>query len=65
MFLFIMIQKINEYRRDLKETQYMSFLTKDNELQKSIMKFGTKSVILLKKEFAVIPYTPINILKLE
>ena len=61
MFLCIMLPKMNTYRRDLKETQYMSFLTKDNELQKNTMKFGTKSVILLEKEFAVIPYTPINI----
>ena len=40
---------MNAYRRDLKETQNMSFLTKGNELQKNTMKFGTKSVILLKK----------------
>ena len=32
MFLCIMLPKMNAYRRDLKETQYMSFLTKDNEL---------------------------------
>ena len=43
--LCIFLQKMSVYRRDFDETKYMTFLIKDDELLKNIMKFGEKSAI--------------------
>ena len=47
MPLCIMLSKMSAYRRDFDETNYMSFLTKDNKLLENIMNFGIKSAKLL------------------
>ena len=56
---------MSAYRRDFDETNYMSFLTKDNTLLENKMNFGIKSAKLLKKDLRVSLYTTINILKLK
>ena len=65
MPLCIMLSKMSAYRRDFDETNYMSFLTKDNKFLENIMNFGIKSAKLLKKDLRVSLYTTINILKLK
>ena len=57
----IMLSKMSAYRRDFDETNYMSFLTKDNKLLENIMNFGIKPAKLLKKDLRVRLYTTINI----
>ena len=54
-----MLLKISVYRRDFDETKYMSFLTKNFQLPKNIMKFGTAR--LLRRHLIVNLYTNINI----
>ena len=61
MPLCIMLSKMSAYRRDFDETNYMSFLTKDNKLLENIMSFGIKPAKLLKKDLRVRLYTTINI----
>ena len=61
MPLCIMLSKMSAYRRDFDETNYMSFLTKDNKLLENIMNFGIKSAKLLKKDLRVSLYKTINI----
>ena len=61
MPLCIMLSKMSAYRRDFDETNYMSFLTKDNKLLENIMNFGIKPAKLLKKDLRVRLYTTINI----
>ena len=52
---------MSAYRRGFDETNYMSFLTKDNKLLENIMNFGIKPAKLLKKDLRVRLYTTINI----
>ena len=40
---------MSAYRRDFDETKYMSFLIKDDEFWKKIMKFRKKLKIVSKK----------------
>ena len=42
----IMLPKMSACRRDFDETKYMSFLIKDDELLKNIIKSGVKSTIV-------------------
>ena len=39
----IFLPKIHVYRRNFDETKYISFLIKDDEFLKNMMKFGKKS----------------------
>ena len=57
----MMLPKVSAYRRDFEGTKYMSFLIKDNKMLKKLMKFGSKSAILLKKVFTKTLYATINI----
>ena len=63
--LCMMLSKVSAYRRDFEGTKYMSFLIKDNKMLKKLMKFGSKSAILLKKVFTKTLYATINIWKLK
>ena len=55
---------MSAYRKDFDKTKYMSFLIKNDELLEKyneIMKFGTKSARILKRDLIVSLYTMINI----
>ena len=53
MLLRIVLPKMSAYRRDFNETKYMSSMIKKiKNCQKSIMRLGTESVIVLKKDLA-------------
>ena len=44
---------MSAYRKDFDETKYMSFLIKDDELLKNMIKFGKRLKILLIKKFDI------------
>ena len=48
--LCVFLLKMSAYRKDFDETKYMSFLIKDDELLKNMIKFGKRLKILLIKK---------------
>ena len=48
---------ISAYKRDSDESEYRSFMIKDDELLKNTIKFGKRLKILLIKNLIVILYT--------
>ena len=52
---------MSAYRRDFDETKYMSFLIKNDELLKKLMKFGKKSAKASRKNLIVNLYIMKNI----
>ena len=55
---------MSAYRKDFNKTKYMSFLIKNDEFLEEyneIMKFGTKSARILKRDLIVNLHTMINI----
>ena len=59
--LFVFHPKMSRYRRDFDKTKCMSFLIKDENCQKNIIKFGKNSATLSKENLTVNLYTMKNI----